>query len=68
MDNIQTTALPSVRRRTIDYLRRKARSIELQAARAAPVAAPQLKSLAELMQVEAEELERGGGGLAGCPS
>ncbi len=58
MDNIQTTASPSDRRRTIDYLRRKARSVELQAARAAPVVAAQLKSLAELMQVEAQELER----------
>jgi hypothetical protein len=58
MDNIQTTESPSDRRRTIDYLRRKARSIELQAARAAPVVAAQLKSLAELMQVEAAELER----------
>ncbi|HWE73600.1 MAG TPA: hypothetical protein VG328_10610 [Stellaceae bacterium] len=60
MDNIQTTALPSDRRRTIDYLRRKARSVELQAARAAPVVAAQLKSLARLMQVEAEQLEREG--------
>lgn len=58
MENLQTTALPSDRRRTIDYLRRKARSVELQAARAAPIVAAQLKSLAQLMQVEAERLER----------
>jgi hypothetical protein len=60
METIQTTALPSDRRRTIDYLRRKARSVELQAARAAPIVAAQLKSLAALMQVEAEQLERAG--------
>ena len=60
MQNIQATALPSERRRTIDYLRRKARSIELQAARAAPIVAPQLKSLAALMHIEAEALERAG--------
>lgn len=60
MENIQETASPSDRRRTIDYLRRKARSIELQAARAAPLVSLQLKSLAALMQVEAEALERSG--------
>ena len=58
MENIQATVLPSDRRRTIDYLRRKARSVELQAARAAPIVAAQLKSLAVLMQIEAEALER----------
>jgi hypothetical protein len=59
MENIQTTASPD-RRRTIDYLRRKARSAELQAARAAPAVAAQLKSLAALLQIEAEQLERAG--------
>lgn len=52
------TASPSERRRTIDYLRRKARNVELQAGRAAPVVAAQLKSLAQLMHLEAEQLER----------
>jgi hypothetical protein len=60
MEHLQTTASPSDRRQTIEYLRRKARSIELQAARAAPIVAAQLKSLAELMEVEAEQLERMG--------
>jgi hypothetical protein len=58
MEQFQTTSSPSDRRRTIDYLRRKARNVELQAARAAPVVAAQLKSLAQLMQIEAEQLER----------
>jgi len=56
MEDVQ--AATSDRRRTIDYLRHKARSIELQAARAAPVVAMQLKSLAASMQIEAEQLER----------
>jgi hypothetical protein len=56
----EKSASPSDRRRTVDYLRRKARSIELQAGRAAPTVAVQLKSLAALMQAEAEELERAG--------
>lgn len=60
MEYAQTTASPSDRRRTIDYLRRKARNVELQAARAAPVVAAQLKSLAQLMHLEAEQLERTG--------
>ena len=58
MENIQATASPSDQRRTIDYLRRKARSVELQAARAAPIVSAQLKSLAVLLQIEAEALER----------
>jgi hypothetical protein len=60
MENIETqkVASSSDRRRTVDYLRRKARSVELQAARAAPIVATQLKSLATLMQIEAAELER----------
>jgi hypothetical protein len=58
VDDIQTTASPSERRRTVDYLRRKARSVELQAARAAPAVAAQLRSLAALMQIEAAHLER----------
>jgi hypothetical protein len=58
MEHAQTTASRSDRRRTIDYLRRKARNVELQAARAAPVVAAQLKSLAQLMHIEAEQLER----------
>jgi hypothetical protein len=58
MENIQATASPSDRRRTIGYLLRKARSVELQAARAAPILAAQLKSLAVLLQIEAEALER----------
>jgi len=56
----EKSASSSDRRRTVDYLRRKARSIELQAGRAAPTVAVQLKSLAVLMQAEAEELERAG--------
>jgi hypothetical protein len=60
MEQIDIKASPSDRRRTVEYLRRKARSVELQAARAAPIAAVQLKSLAKLMQVEAEQLERAG--------
>ena len=59
MEQTQALASPSDRRRTIDYLRRKARSVELQAARAAPAIAMQLKSLAVSMQIEAEHLERG---------
>jgi hypothetical protein len=58
MGNIETTASPSDRRRAIDYLRRKARSVELQAARAAPAVATQLKTLAVSLQIEAEALER----------
>lgn len=42
---------------TIGCLKRKARSIELQAARAAPLAATQLKSLAEMIAAEADALE-----------
>jgi hypothetical protein len=57
MENIRT-ALRSDHRRTIEYLRRKARSVELQAGRAAPGVAAQLKSLAVSMQIEAEQLER----------
>ena len=53
-------ASPWERRRAIDYLRRKARSVELQAARATPIVASQLKSLAASMQIEAERLERMG--------
>jgi hypothetical protein len=60
MEHIQTTASPADRRRTIEYLRRKARSVELQAARAAPAIATQLKTLAVSMQIEAEQLERVG--------
>jgi len=56
MEHVQATA--SDRRHTIDYLRRKARSVEMQAARAAPEVAMQLKSLAASMQIEAEQLER----------
>jgi hypothetical protein len=44
----------------VEYLRRKARSVELQAARAAPLVSKQLKSLAAMMQTEAEQLERAG--------
>jgi len=58
VENIKKTASPSDRRRAIDYLRRKARSIEIQAARAAPAVAAQLRSLAASMQIEAEQLER----------
>jgi len=58
VENLQVTASPSDRRRTIDYLRRKARVIEIQAARAAPAVAAQLKSLAAAMQLEAAALER----------
>lgn len=58
MEQVQTTVSPSDRRRTVDYLRRKARSVELQAARAAPAVAAQLRSLAASMQIEAEHLER----------
>lgn len=42
---------------TIGYLKRKARSVELQAARAAPTVAAQLKSLAQLIAAEADALE-----------
>jgi len=58
MDYLQTTAAPPSHRRTIEYLRRKARNVELQAARAAPAVASQLKTLAASMQIEAEQLER----------
>ena len=58
--NIQRTASPSERRRASDYLRRKARSIEIQAARASPAVAAQLRSLAASMQIEAQQLERPG--------
>jgi hypothetical protein len=44
-------------RRTVDYLKHKARSIELQAARSVPSLASQLESLAAVMLEEAEELE-----------
>jgi hypothetical protein len=46
------------RLRTIDYLKRKARSTRLQAARAAPVVSEQLKKLAILIEAEAEQLEK----------
>ncbi|HEY1505286.1 MAG TPA: hypothetical protein VGF92_13355 [Stellaceae bacterium] len=55
---MENAASPSQHRRTIDYLRGKARSLELQAGRAAPGTAAQLKSLAASMQIEAEHLER----------
>ena len=58
MENIESTPSPADRRRTIEYLRRKARSVEIQAARAAPHVAAQLRTLAASMQVEAEQLER----------
>ena len=58
MEQIQAVASLSERRRTIDYLRRKARGVELQAARATPAVATQLKLLAASMQIEAEQLER----------
>jgi hypothetical protein len=58
--DIRRAASASDRRRAIDYLRRKARSIEIQAARAAPAVAAQLRSLAASMQIEAEHLERAG--------
>jgi hypothetical protein len=60
MEQIDMKTSPSDRRRTVEYLRRKARSVELQAARSAPMSAAQLKSLAALMQIEAEQLERAG--------
>lgn len=60
MENIQTTASRSEHRRAVEYLRRKARSVELQAARAAPGVAAQLRTLAVSMQIEAEQLERVG--------
>jgi hypothetical protein len=60
MEQIDIKAPPTDRRRTVEYLRRKARSVELQAARAAPPVATQLRSLAMLMQGEAEQLERAG--------
>jgi hypothetical protein len=47
------------RRRTVDYMKRKARSARLQAARAAPVVADQLKALAMLIDAEAEKLANG---------
>jgi hypothetical protein len=58
MDTLQPIAPPPGRRRTIDYLRRKARSVEQQAAGAAPAVAAQLKTLAAAIRIEAEELER----------
>jgi hypothetical protein len=58
MENIRTTASRSDHRRTVEYLRRKARSVEIQAARAAPSVAAQLRTLAVSMQIEAEQLER----------
>ena len=57
METLLTQTARSDRRRMIDYMRRKARSVELQAARAAPALAAQLKILAASMQVEAEQLE-----------
>lgn len=42
---------------TIERLKRQARSAALQAARATPSLAAQLKSLAESMEAEAQELE-----------
>jgi hypothetical protein len=45
------------RLRTVEYLKRKARSARLQAARSAPVLSGQLKALAMLIEVEAEQLE-----------
>jgi hypothetical protein len=42
---------------TIDSLKRQARSVALQAARATPTLAAQLKSLAESIEAEARELE-----------
>lgn len=42
---------------TIERLKRQARSIALQAARATPTLAAQLKSLAESMEAEASQLE-----------
>jgi hypothetical protein len=58
MEQIDMKASSSDRRRTVEYLRRKARSVDRQAACAVPVVAAQLKSLASLMQIEAEALER----------
>jgi hypothetical protein len=52
----------SDRRRTVDYLKRKARSVELQAARSAPLLASQLKSLAAIITAEADDLENSAAG------
>jgi len=42
----------------IGYLRRKARRTELDAARAAPSLSVQLRSLAALLETQAQELEK----------
>lgn len=57
MGDINDLGAKGDRLRTIGYLKRKARSVELQAARAAPVVAAQLKSLAEMIAAEADALE-----------
>jgi hypothetical protein len=44
---------------TIDVLKRKARSINLQAGRAAPSLARQLRSLAALYETQADLVARG---------
>ena len=53
---------------TIGYLRRKARRTALEAARAAPALATQLKSLAALLETQAEQLENHIAVLGDCTS
>jgi len=43
-----------------EWLKRKARSINLQAGRAAPSLAAQLRSLAALYELQADHVARGG--------
>lgn len=45
----------------IDYLKRKARSVRLQAGRSAPYLASQLTSLAQLYEAQADQLTHGQG-------
>ena len=44
---------------TVEALKRKARSIHLQAGRAAPSLAAQLRSLAALYELQADQVARG---------
>ena len=61
MGKFITAGSKSDRLYTIERLKRQARSTALEAARATPTLAAQLKSLAESMEAEAKQLETAAG-------
>ncbi|HEV8014631.1 MAG TPA: hypothetical protein VGP48_03810 [Stellaceae bacterium] len=57
MNQIIRAASSSERLQTVDYMRRKARNVRLQATAAAPALSAQLQAFADLIEAEADQLE-----------